>query len=317
MIDRFGRSITYLRLSVTDRCSLRCRYCMPEAAAPQKQREDLLTEDERICAVGAAAALGVTKLRITGGEPLLCRNILSLCSRAARTPGIAEVCLTTNGILLPRLAPALRAAGVRRVNISLDSLQSETYAHITRGGRLEDALAGLRAALAAGFDRVKINAVLMGGVNDGEIPALAELSRQYPVDVRFIELMPMGRGGALPPSAYLPCDTVLRRLPQLTPLEEEGGVARLYRLPGAVGRVGLISPISAHFCGACSRLRLTADGRLRPCLHSPVEFSLKGLDGAGMMRQFEAAAAAKPARHGELSETERSPAGLDMNELGG
>ena len=317
MVDGYGRSISYLRLSVTELCNLRCRYCMPEEGICKKNHRDILTEDEMIQAVEVAAGLGITKLRITGGEPLNKPNILSICRRAAGVEGIREVCLTTNGIALPPIAKELREAGVRRVNLSLDTLDPEKYAYITRRGRLENALAGLEAALAAGFDYVKINVVLIGGFNDDEIPALAALTRDYPVDVRFIELMPIGHTDEFGPEAFLPCARVLEALPQAQAQPRDGGVARLYRLPGAKGRLGLISPLSQHFCGSCNRLRLTADGFLKPCLHSGREFSLKGLDREQMSRQFQRAIAAKPAQHPELSAVSFSQAGRDMNQIGG
>ena len=317
MIDSHGRNITYLRLSVTERCNLRCRYCMPEEGICKKPHEAMLTEDEMILAVKAAAALGVTKLRITGGEPLVKKNIVSICRRAAQVEGIREVCVTTNGTLLGELAQPLRAAGVSRLNISLDTLDPEKFAYMTRYGKLEDLFAGLDAALKAGYQKIKLNTVLIGGFNDGEIPALAQLTREYPVDLRFIELMPMYDSGDFGPEAFIPYTTVLDRLPELTADAPDGGVAKLYRLPGAQGDIGLISPVSAHFCGACNRIRLTADGGLKPCLHSADEFSIKGLDYDGILSQFKAAILAKPSWHGELSPENRSHAGRNMNQIGG
>jgi cyclic pyranopterin phosphate synthase len=317
MRDSFGREITYLRLSVTELCNLRCRYCMPEDGICKKLHEEMLTEDEMIFAVEAAASLGVTKLRITGGEPLVKKNILSICRRAAAVPGINELCITTNGTLLPELAAPLHEAGVNRVNISLDTLDPNKYAYITRRGSLDGALAGLCAALSAGFNRVKVNAVLIGGFNDDEIPALAELTKQYPVDVRFIELMPMPGSVDFGAEAYLPCSAVLDRLPEAVPQPFGGGVAKLYRLPGALGNIGLISPVSAHFCGGCNRIRLTADGKLMPCLHSPQEFPIKGLSIDAMTEQFKRAVLAKPARHAALSCESRSQAGRSMDRIGG
>ena len=313
MRDGFGREITYLRLSVTGRCNLRCRYCMPEEGG--RPPAGLLTAEEMLTAVRAAASLGVRKVRVTGGEPLTREDILPLCRAIAAVPGIGELCLTTNGLLLPPLAAGLRAAGVRRVNISLDTLDGQKYAAMTRGGRLDQALDGLRAALEAGFDRVKLNCVLIGGWNDDEIPALAGLTRQYPVDVRFIELMPMGCGG-FGPEAYLSCGEVLRRLPRLAP-EGAEGVARLYRLPGAQGRVGLIRPLSDCFCAGCSRLRLTADGKILPCLHAPDSVDIRGLDFEGMRAAFQKAAALKPEKHGPLAAESPSEAEKDMNDIGG
>lgn len=317
MIDGCNRNINYLRLSVTELCNLRCRYCMPETGVCKKAHDEMLTEDEMLEAVRAAASLGIEKLRITGGEPLVKKNILSICARAAATAGIQEVCITTNGTLLADLAKPLRGAGVKRVNISLDTLDGKKFAYITRCGTLADAMNGIRAALDAGFEKVKLNTVLIGGFNDDEIPALADLTRRYPLDLRFIELMPMYDGGDFDRGAFIPYTTVLEKLPALLPDTPDGGVAKLYRLPGALGDIGLISPVSAHFCGACNRIRLTADGKLKPCLHASEEYPLKGLDYEGMRRQMQAAILAKPAWHGVLSCDERSRAGRNMNQIGG
>ena len=317
MIDRLGRNITYLRISVTDKCNLRCRYCMPEEGVCKKEHTDMLTEDEIIHAVEAAAELGITKIRITGGEPLVKKNIVSICRRTAAVPGIREVCLTTNGLLLPQLASQLREAGVTRLNLSLDTLDPDKYAYITRIGKLEDFRAGLDAAYKAGFEKIKINAVLIGGFNDDEIEALAKLTLEYPLDMRFIELMPMYDSGDFGQSAYIPYSRVLEKLPEAVPVPQDGGVAKLYRLPGAKGNIGLISPVSAHFCGECNRIRLTADGKLKPCLHAPDEFTIKGLDRAGVEKVFREAIWNKPAWHGDLDAVNRSKAGRNMNEIGG
>ena len=313
MVDNYGRTISYLRLSVTDLCNLRCRYCMPEAGVYKKRHEDMLTEDEMVTAVTAAAQLGIRKLRITGGEPLVKKNILSICRRTAAVPGIDEVCVTTNGVLLKDFAENLKKSGVKRLNISLDTLNGEKFSRITRGGNLQAVLSGIDAALSAGFRKIKINAVLMGGFNDDEINELAQLTIKQSVDVRFIELMPMVDTG-YKDFDYLPASVVLDRVPGLEPLSVDG-VAKLYRLPGAVGNVGLISPVSDNFCDGCNRIRLTADGRFKPCLHAPEEFSVKGMDMTEMMEQFRRAVLAKPRWHGEFSA--RSKAGREMNEIGG
>ena len=317
MIDQFGRDITDMRLSVTDKCNLRCRYCMPAEGVCLKEHKDMLTEDEMITAVEAAASLGIKKLRITGGEPLVKRNIVSICRRAALVEGIEEVCLTTNGIYLPKLAEPLRAAGVKRINLSLDTLDPEKYAYITRTGSLDDFWAGLHAALDAGFEKVKINAVLIGGFNDMEIPQLAELTRKYPVDMRFIEMMPMYDSGDFKDAAFVPNSRVLEMLPDAIPVAHDGGVAKLYRLPDGKGNIGLISPLNAHFCGTCNRVRLTADGKIKPCLHAPDEYSLKGLDFDGMKKVLEEAIWNKPQWHGDLDAAHRSQAGRNMNQIGG
>ncbi|MBO5340819.1 MAG: GTP 3',8-cyclase MoaA [Oscillospiraceae bacterium] len=317
MIDGFGRKINYLRLSVTELCDLRCRYCMPEDGICKKPHKDVLTEEETIMAVTAAASLGISKVRITGGEPLVKKNILSICEKTASTQGIDEVCMTTNGILLPKFAADLKNAGIRRVNLSFDTLDEKKYAYITRTGQLKAALRGLDHALSAGFEKVKINVVLIGGFNDDEIPALAGLTRKYPVDVRFIELMPMYEGNGFDTSAYIPCSTVTDVLEDLVPAAHDGGVARLYKLPGAMGNIGLISPISDHFCAACNRIRLTADGHIKPCLHSRDEFCVKGLSYEDMTEQFRRAIMSKPEMHCELSSQSASRAGRSMNKIGG
>lgn len=317
MLDQYKRNINYMRISVTELCNLRCRYCMPAEGICKKEHEEMLSEDELIQAVEVAVSLGITKLRITGGEPLVKRNIISICRRIAAVKGIREVCMTTNGILLPALALPLREAGVTRLNISLDTLDREKYAYITRGGVLDDAWAGIEAALSAGFQKVKLNAVLIGGFNDNEIAALAELTKRYPLDVRFIEMMPMYNSGDFDETAFLPCEKVLEVLPELVAVEPDGGVAQLYQLPGAMGRVGLIRPVNAHFCGSCNRIRLTADGKIKPCLHSAEEYSIKGLDFTEMRSVMERAIQRKPEWHGEMSFKKRSHAGRNMNQIGG
>ena len=283
----------------------------------KKSHADMLTEDEIITAVEAAASLGIRKLRITGGEPLVKKNIVTICRRAAAVEGIEEVCLTTNGILLPQLGKDLKEAGVKRLNLSLDTLDPEKYAYITRIGRMEAFQAGLEAALEAGFEKIKINAVLIGGFNDNEIVQLAELTRKYPVDMRFIEMMPMYDSGDFDEKSFIPYTKVLEYLPEAVPVKPDGGVARLYRLPGAQGNIGLISPVNAHFCGECNRIRLTADGKLKPCLHRAEEFSLKGLDFAGMKAVMEDVIWNKPTWHGDLDALHRSKAGRNMNQIGG
>ena len=317
MTDKLGRKITYLRISVTDKCNLRCRYCMPEEGVCKKAHADMLTEEEFVTAVEAAASLGITKVRITGGEPLVKKNIVSICRHAAAVEGIKEVCLTTNGLLLPKMAKDLKDAGVRRLNLSLDTLDPEKYAYITRLGTMDAFWSGLNAAMEVGFEKIKINAVLIGGFNDDEIAELAGLTMQYPVDMRFIEMMPMYDSGDFDGSAFIPCTRVLETLPEAVSVEHDGGVAKLYRLPGAKGNIGLISPVSAHFCGDCNRIRLTADGKLKPCLHSADEYSLKGLDFDGMKTMLEQAIRNKPAWHGALDALHRSQAGRNMNQIGG
>ena len=317
MIDKYGREITYLRVSVTDKCNLRCRYCMPEEGVCKRSHSEMLTEDELIMAVEAAASLGIRKVRITGGEPLVKKNIVSICRRTAAIAGIEEVCLTTNGIMLPQLGKELKVAGVKRINLSLDTLDPNKYSYITRIGKLEAFKAGLDAAFEAGFEKIKVNAVLIGGFNDNEIEALANLTRQYPLDMRFIELMPILDSDEFGQAAYVPYSRVLEKLPEAVPVAPDGGVAKLYRLPGAQGNIGLISPINAHFCKECNRMRLTADGKLKPCLHAADEYSIKGLPFEEMKKVMEQAIWNKPSWHGDLDALHRSQAGRNMHEIGG
>ena len=318
MKDNFGREISYLRLSVTELCNLRCRYCMPEEGICQKQHSAMLSEEEMVIAVKAAASLGIKKVRITGGEPLVKRNIVSICQKVSQIDGVEETCLTTNGTLLPELAKPLWDAGVTRLNISLDTLDREKYKYITRRDELDKVFKGIETALEVGYNRIKINSVLIGGFNDDEIEDLVNLTKKYPVDVRFIELMPMWDNLEFGPQAYVPCSKVLEVLPELEPVECKGhGVAKLYQLPGAKGKVGLISPISSHFCGNCNRIRLTADGKLKPCLHSSQEFAIKGMSYDEMVATFKETIYAKPSCHVPLSAEEHSEAGRSMNQIGG
>lgn len=318
MTDAYGRKIEYLRMSVTDGCNLRCRYCMPPDGMAECPCRTAMSADEFVEIARAAAELGMKKLRITGGEPLVRSDIIPLVRELGAVPGIEDMSMTTNATLLAPCAEELYKAGIRRINISLDTLMPEKYAEITRGGRLSDALEGIRAAMAAGMSPVKLNTVLIGGFNDDEIETLAEMTVRYPVQLRFIELMPIGNTGDFPKHAYLPDSTVLERLPQLVSVpSEKHTVARLYRLPGAKGEVGLISPLSNHFCAECNRLRLTADGCLKPCLHSAEELSVRGLHGEQLKQAILTAVSHKPQMHVALSATERSEARRSMYRIGG
>lgn len=317
MKDKFNRDINYMRISVTELCNLRCRYCMPEEGIAKKAHEAMMTAEETIMAASAAARLGIHKIRITGGEPLVKRGIVELCGAIADIPGIEEVCITTNGTLLPKYARDLKAAGVDRLNISLDTLNPDKYRHITRLGQLSDALDGLKAAEEAGFTNIKINNVLMGGFNDDEVEDFVNLTKEQPIEVRFIELMPIGGGIGFDRARFVSCDTVLEKMPQLRSLNREEGVARLYALPEAAGRVGLIRPVSCEFCEGCNKIRLTADGKLKPCLHSDQEISLKGLNTDQMEETLRSAIMDKPQKREELSADSPSKAGRDMNQIGG
>ena len=318
MTDNYGRKIEYLRMSVTENCNLRCGYCMPESECGECRCGNVLSNDELIRIASAAAELGMKKLRITGGEPLVRRDLTELVKRLALLPGIGDLSLTTNGTLLAPKAQELYDAGIHRINISLDTLDPEKYAGMTRGGKLSDAVDGIRAALEVGMSPVKLNTVLIGGFNDDEVESLCLLTMRYPVEVRFIELMPIGHDSPFGSAAYISSDVVLKKMPQLVPIERQAhSVARLYKLPGAVGRVGLISPLSNHFCSECNRLRLTADGHIKPCLHSAEEINVRGLKGDDLKAAILSAVSHKPQMHVALSATERSESKRSMYRIGG
>lgn len=315
MKDEFGRDIYYLRLSVTDLCNLRCVYCMPEDGIEKRCHSDILSVEEIEEIVRASVACGIRKVRVTGGEPLVRNGIIDICRRISAIPGVEELCITTNGTLLPQYAKPLKEAGVKRLNISLDTLNDEKYKMITRNGDLKDILSGIHAALDAGFESIKINAVLIGGVNDNEIPALLDLTRRNNINVRFIELMPIGECADWSHERFISNSKVLEAAPELI---EAGsaGVAKLYRLPGGIGTVGLISPISSHFCPTCNRIRVTADGKLKPCLHSSDEVNLRGLHGQELIDTIKNAVRIKPSRH-HLDENAASDSQRNMNAIGG
>lgn len=314
MKDAYGRQIDYLRLSVTDLCNYRCQYCMPTGGIAKRPHGDILSVEECVEIAQAAVRCGVKKIRLTGGEPLVRRGILDICRGLRAIPGLEELCLTTNGSLLPRLAKPLRETGVDRLNISLDTLRPERFAAMTRLGRLEDALSGIRAAAEAGFSPLKLDTVLIGGFNDDEIGDFIHLTLDRPWEVRFIELMPMGPCAAWDKARFLPGETVPARYPDLEPIAAQG-VARRFRLPGAKGTVGLISPLSHDFCGVCRRIRVTADGHLKGCLHSREEIPLRGLHGVDLEKAIRQCAAHKPERHHLSNRPSDTP--RNMNQIGG
>ena len=313
MIDNYGRTIEYLRLSVTDLCNYRCIYCMPPDGVPKRPHAEILSIEELTEIASAAITLGIRKIRLTGGEPLVRRGIFTLCRNIKAIDKTVELSMTTNGSLLVNAADELRAAGVDRLNISLDSLNAEHYRAITRGGELSDALSGIKAAEDAGFTDTKINAVLLGGINDAEVIDFINLTRDHAIGVRFIELMPIGEVAHWPRERFLSAEFVASLLDEAQ-LERYDGVAQIYRLPGYKGTVGLITPLSHSFCDRCNRVRVTADGKLRPCLHSDIEISLRGLHGEELIAALREGILMKPMRHhlGEYHST-----GRYMNEIGG
>lgn len=305
LVDRFGRHIHYVRLSVTDRCDFRCVYCMSE----QMQflpREQVLSLEEMLTLAQAFVALGVRKIRLTGGEPLVRRNLLWLIERLGELP--VELVLTTNGSQLQRFAEPLRRAGVRRLNISLDSLDPARFGSLTRTGRLAQVLAGIDAACAAGFERIKLNTVVLHGRNEDEVPALVEFARARGLDISFIEEMPLGRISEHDRAeAFCSSDTLRERLEQhytlIPTAERTGGPSRYYRMADSDSRIGFISPHSHNFCGDCNRVRVTAEGRLLLCLGNEHSIDLRALlrdpdcDVQQLRQAIVAAMQIKPERH--------------------
>jgi len=290
--DKYGRSVEYLRVSVTDRCNLRCVYCMPPEGVPWKQRDAILSLEQVAKIVEAAAGLGFRKVRLTGGEPLVRKGVVDLLAGIAAIPGIEEVSMTTNAVLLSHFADDLAAAGLARVNISLDTLNPDRFRRITRLGDIDLVWRGIEAAERAGLTPLKINMVVVRGLNDDELADFARLTYNYAWHIRFIEVMPVGNGldwGPDMPAAGQRFVSVaemqqqLAHLGRLAPVDgpRGNGPARYFRLPGAQGTIGFISPLSQHFCATCNRLRLTADGRLRPCLFSDRGVHAKPLLDAG------------------------------------
>jgi len=281
LLDNYDRKINYLRLSITDRCNLRCRYCMPEEGVELVEHRDLLTYEEIVRTIEVFACNGITKIRLTGGEPLVRRGVVHLIKRIAKVEGIKDLSLTTNGVLLKDYARDLAEAGLRRINISLDTLEPERFAYITRRDRFKEVWEGIEEALRQRLSPVKINVVVMKGFNDDELKAFARLSLTYPLHIRFIEFMPVGEGNdwngeeAIPPSQIM---EEIRGIGELIPIgpHANGGPAKRYYIKGGKGEIGFISPISSHFCAQCNRLRLTPDGKIRTCLFSDEEIDLKG-----------------------------------------
>jgi len=309
LIDPFGRPVTYLRISVTDRCNLRCVYCMPPEGVAWQPHENILRYEEIMEVVRAAAENGVSEFRLTGGEPLVRKDLSDLVRMMAVTPGVEDISLTTNGLLLENQIEGLAQAGLRRINVSLDTLDPQKFARITRGGSLEKVLRGLDRAEAIGIKLIKLNVVMMRGVNQDELVSLARLSLNHPWHIRFIEMMPVnnqqpwGEGFPDPVEVFFPIQEMMHLLEPLHLHPENGGIgsgpAREFRLEGAIGKIGFISPVGAQFCDRCNRLRLTADGNLRPCLLTDVEISVTSAlrRGEPVLPLLQQAVLLKPSSH--------------------
>lgn len=306
LTDSYGRKINYLRLSVTDRCNLRCQYCMPPEGVPAKAHHEILRYEDLLQVARAAVAIGIEKVRITGGEPLIRAGILPFLQQLSSIAGLRHLALTTNGLLLPDLAADLRHAGVQRLNISLDSLRSDRFALITRGGDVRRVLEGVGAALAAGFPPPKINMVVMRGVNDDELFDFADLTISHGVSVRFIEYMPTLADEQWP-DRTIPGQELLNRLAVRYRLESVNkgayaGPSKDFRIIGAPGSLGIITAISGHFCNECNRIRVTADGRLKGCLFNDESLDLRPIlakhDDCLLQQTLRGMISHKPQKHG-------------------
>lgn len=326
MIDQFGRTVPYLRISVTDKCNLRCVYCMPLEGLPWLKREEILSYEEIAQVVRTMVGMGLQRIRITGGEPLVRRDLADLVRMIAANPEIEDLSLSTNAVLLAEQAEELKEAGVQRLNISLDSLQADRVDAISRRpGSFSKIMEGLDAAERVGFAPLKINVVLIGGQNDDEVEDFARITRERPWHVRFIELMPTGANLDLSASSFVSCADALRRVRALDDLEPVdgpfgNGPATYYQFPGAPGTVGVITPMSHNYCDRCNRMRLTASGELRPCLFGDIQTNLRDPLRAGEdLRPFiEETLRIKPKRHYLIQGSDEGSGGLvALSQTGG
>jgi len=323
MPDTMGRTINYLRLSVTDRCNLRCHYCMPAEGIEQLGHKDILSFEELLQITTAASVIGIRKVRITGGEPLVRRGVIRLISDIAQIPGINEVTLTTNGLLLNGQVQALWDAGIRRLNVSLDSLQPATFAEITRGGKLDTVLCGLEEAESAGM-KIKLNMVVIRDVNDREIIPFATLSQQKPWSIRYIEYMPTIREDKWQQKIFTGQE-ILQRLQEKFSLEEIArvpycGPAKPYRIQNAPGTIGIITPMSDHFCASCNRIRVTSTGVAKSCLLSEGGLDLKPIlrkaDPEALQNTLQQVISWKPSQH-QLNTASEYSVPFSMSKIGG
>ena len=281
MLDKFNREINYLRVSITDRCNLHCTYCRPKEGISLKGHDDIIRYEEIIRIVSVAVKMGITKIRLTGGEPLVRRGFIDFVVALKKISGLQDISLTTNGILLEEFAPSIFDAGIHRINISLDSLNKDKYFRITNGGNLDAVLRGIARAEEIGFSPIKINTVAIKGFNDDEVLDFARLAAERTLQVRFIELMPVGQANLEHKRDYIPATQLMEKISEsyeLEPIKDKqnksDGPAKIFKIKGGRGEIGFINPVSSHFCSTCNRLRLTAEGKLRVCLLKEEEIDL-------------------------------------------
>lgn len=315
MKDSFGREIDYLRISITDLCNLRCIYCMPKEGIDKFSHEQIISPERIKEIVEIVAKLGIKKIRLTGGEPLVRRGLIDIIKLIREVKEIEEICLTTNAITLKENAKALKDAGVDRLNISLDTLDAKKYSFITRGGDISKVFEGIKEAKKVGFKNTKINCVLIGGYNDDEIEKFISFAKENDLIIRFIELMPIGEGERFDPKSFISNKIILNKIPSLV-FDYEDDVSTYYKVKGSNTSVGLISPLSNKFCKKCNRIRLTSDGKIKPCLHSEVEYELNNLHGEELENKLKEAILAKPKEH-YLNEKGKSSSLRGMSKIGG
>lgn len=328
LVDAFGRKIDYLRISITDHCNLKCYYCTPFSGRSHLRRSEILSYEELLKVVQAAAGIGVTKIRITGGEPLVRKDVVEFCRMLSEIEGLKSLALTTNGVYLEHMAEALFKAGIRRINISLDTLRPGRFEKITGYNWLPRVLAGIQRAEQIGMQPIKINTVVMRGINDDEIEDLARLTLTKPYHMRFIELMPTNSPACEDyESLFMPVEEMMKKIDridriQIEPATDSYGPARLGTLPGALGKIGFIAPISWHFCDSCNRLRLTADGKIKTCLFSQKEIDIKTALRTGANRNdiigvLRLAVAEKPSGHHLNAKDHQNACQRAMRAIGG
>ena len=327
LFDPYNRHLNYLRISITDRCNLRCIYCNPKIESQKLHHNDILRYEEILRIVRIGVAMGITKVRVTGGEPLVRKGCYDFLSQLARIEGLEDLALTTNGVLLKNNIDRIIDAGVRRLNISLDTLNRKKYEYITGEDAFDQVWQGIMAAHQKGINPIKLNVVVLSGINDEELVDFARLSIEYPFHIRFIEFMPVGPETGCQAERYLPGDQILTRLQTLgalEPLNGQGldGPARRWKYSGARGEIGLISPISHHFCPSCNRLRLTADGKLRTCIFSDDETDLRealrqGATDGQLEDIIQQAIARKPKEHPHQNAPVPGRCRRQMSKIGG
>ncbi|NFV11850.1 GTP 3',8-cyclase MoaA [Clostridium sporogenes] len=319
MLDKYGRKINYLRVSVTDRCNLRCIYCMPPEGVLKKDHDDMMRYEEIFNVVKTASLLGIDKIRFTGGEPLILKNIDKLIYNTSQLSSIKDIAMTTNAIFLEDRIDDLKKAGLKRVNISLDSLKKDKFKSITRGGDINKIFKGIEKSLSLGMTPMKINTVIMKGINDDEIDDFMNLTKEYDISVRFIELMPIGEGRKLYKDSYIISEEIISKHRDFIPVKrDKSSTAILYKFKEAKENIGFISPMSCKFCSGCNRIRLTSEGTLKPCLHSEKEVNLKDYveNEQALLSKMNEAIYNKPLEHHMIEEKESKSKKM-MYQIGG